>query len=147
MNKTLKVVAGVILVYLFGWISGALSSSIIIHHREADVLRRGPEAVATVVEKRLTRNLDLDAGQQQKLHDALVENVTQRWALQKQLQPQVQAVNHATMQEISAALQPAQLEQFRANLRLMRERSGRSVLASDSGGPASDPAIGGPAGK
>jgi hypothetical protein len=147
MNKTLKVVAGVLLVFIFGWLSGVLSASVFLHHRVADVLQRGPEAVAAVVEKRLTHNLDLDTDQRKSVHDALVENVTQRWALQKQLRPQVQTLNRATMQEIGAILQPGQLEKFRANLKLLRERSGRNAFASDSEDPAAQPASGNPAGR
>jgi hypothetical protein len=56
--------------------------------------------------------------------------------LQKQVQPQVKAVNRQTLQEIDALLTPDQQQRFHDNLVLFKEHFGRNPF---SVGPAVSP--------
>jgi len=144
MTSHWKVVFGVILIFLFGCASGWLSRSLLAYHQTAEFLQRGPEGVTTLLERRMTHNLDLDATQREQIHACLMENVAQRRQLQLQIQPQVQMLNRQTLQQITALLRPEQREQFRENLVQFRKRFGKSPFnpnaENQSPSPPSSPA-------
>ncbi|MEJ0000957.1 MAG: hypothetical protein WDO13_18365 [Verrucomicrobiota bacterium] len=89
------------------------------------LLQGGPQGIAAVLERPLTRNLDLDADQKRKVHDLLVQYFTERWELQKQVQPQIQA---QTLAQFDAVLRPEQQERLRANITLLRQHTGRNIF-------------------
>ena len=128
MNSTWKAILGVIAVFIFGWLAGVLSASVFIGHRAMALYRGGPAAVEQLLEKRLTRGVGLDATQRQQIHGYVMENVNQRLQLQKQLQPQIRALNQQTLKEIDAVLRPEQAEKFHANLDYFRMHAGRSFF-------------------
>ena len=154
MNPTWKAAIGVILVFILGWFGGALTTLVIAHHRMiALVQTRNPEALATLLERQTTRGLGLDDSQKKQVHALLVENLKERMQLQKQIQPQVKAVNGQTMQQIDAVLTSDQQQKFQDNLLLFKARFGRNPLntggedpsaasASISAGPANNAAAG-----
>ena len=115
-----------ILIFLFGWVSGAISASLIIRHKTLAVLRGGPTAAVEMFEHRMTRNLDLDAGQKQQVHDAFVKNLNQRLELQKTIQPQIRALNHETMAELNTVLKPEQQKTLLENIAEFRKRFGKN---------------------
>jgi hypothetical protein len=120
-----KVVLGVILIFLFGCISGWLSRSLLAYRQTAEFLQRGPEEAAMVLERRMTHNLDLDASQREQIHACFMENVNQRKQLQSQIQPQIQMLNRQTLRQITALLRPDQQERLRENLAQFRKRFGK----------------------
>ena len=145
MAKTWKAVVGVILIFILGWFGGALTTIVIARHRALVQLQRGPEALAIVLERQTTRNLGLNDDQKNQLHTLFVENLRQRMELQKQVQPQVKAVNRQTMQEIDALLTPDQQQRFHDNLVLFKDRFGRNpfnVGGIDSPVPSPPQAVG-----
>jgi hypothetical protein len=134
MNATWKAVVGVILVFILGWFGGALTTLVIAHQRTLLLLQRDPEPLAKLLERQTTRNLGLDEDKRQQLHALILANLKQRMALQKQIQPQVKALNAQTLQQINALLTPDQQEQFHENLVTLKRRFGRNpfnVNASD----------------
>jgi len=65
MNKTkLKVIAGILVVFLLGTIIGALGTGIFVIHRMRQFTRGEPALRKTWFMKRLTRRLDLTDAQQ-----------------------------------------------------------------------------------
>ena len=151
MNPTWKAILGVIAVFIFGWLAGALSTSLFIGHRALKLYQGGPVAMEQVLEKRLTRGVGLDAAQKQQIHGYFMQNVDQRIQVQKQIQPQIQALNRETLKEITSVLRPKQAEKFQANLDYLRMNAGRSILnagADESpAGPATNSGIGSPPNK
>jgi hypothetical protein len=131
MSSHWKAVFGIILIFLFGCLAGAVSTSIFFHHRMLIVLQHPAASLSAALEKRLTRNLNLDANQQQQIHGYFLENLDRRKELQKQNKPEVQLLNHRTLQEIVADLRPDQAEQFRKNVRESRQRSWREAPDPD----------------
>jgi hypothetical protein len=129
MNPTWKAVLGVLLIFIFGWIAGAISSSVLMGRRALNVYRGGPVAVEQVMERRMTRNLDLDDAQRQQIHGYLMEDVEQRIQLQQQIQPQIRTMNRQTLGKIAAVLRPDQAEKFQANLAYFRMHAGRSFFS------------------
>lgn len=140
MSATWKAVLGVLAVFIFGWLAGALSASVFIGHRALALYRGGPAVVEQTLEKRLMRGVGLDATQRQQVHGYVMENIDQRIQLQKQLQPQIRMFNRKTLGEIDAVLRPEQAEKFHANLEYFRMHAGRGFF-----GPGADDAPGPPA--
>ena len=139
MNKTWKAVLGVILIYIFGCLSGAVSTSIFFHHRMIAFLQHPAIALSAALEKRLTGNLGLDANQKQQVHGYFLDNLQQRRQLQRQIQPQVQALNQQTLQQISAILRPDQKELFDQNVEKLKKRFGAAAANPNTENPASPP--------
>jgi uncharacterized SAM-binding protein YcdF (DUF218 family) len=148
MNSTWKAAIGVILIFVLGWFGGALTTMVIARHKALALLQHGPEAIAIVLERQTTRNLGLNDDQKTHLHALFVENLRQRMELQKQVQPQVKAVNRQTLQEIDAILTPDQQQRFHDNLVLFKDRFGRNpfnVGADDKSTQTATPAPATPA--
>lgn len=141
MTSHWKAILGVILIYLFGCFSGILTTSIFVRHKMIDFLKHPAVAASAALEKRLTGNLHLDADQKQQIHAYFMENLDQRRAVQKQIQPQVQMLNRKTFQQISSALHPDQVEMFHQNLEKFRRRFAETALDKDAENliPASTP--------
>ena len=126
MTSQWKAVCGVVLVFIFGCLSGWFGASVVHYRETTQFLQGGPEAVAKLLETRMTRNLNLDEDQRQKIHQYFMDNLMQRRKLQMQIQPQIQLVNRDTFQEINAILRPDQQKIFRQNITLFRQRTGKS---------------------
>lgn len=139
MTNHWKAVFGVILVFIFGCLFGALGTSVFFYHRTTEFLQRGPEGVAELLERRMTHNLALDANQRQQIHAYFMENVGQRKQLQFQIQPQIQMLNRQTLQQINAVLRPDQRELFRENLTQFRQRFGKSPFNPNAGNQSAAP--------
>jgi hypothetical protein len=135
MSSQWKAVLGVILIFLFGWASGALCTTLFFAHRTEELIKRGPETVVDLLERRLTRNLHLDADQQQQIHGLFMENVNERRELQRQIQPEVQRLNWQTFRQISAILRPEQRQILRQNLETFRQRFGKYALNPNADSP------------
>lgn len=140
MLRDWKSTLAVMLVFALGVAAGLFLGFIIMHQHVAAALRRESPAYEQLLERRLSRGLDLDDGQRERFHEALMANIEQRKQLQAQLQPQVQALNFETRREIRSILNPQQLAAFRQNLEEFRRRFGNPALG---GGRGWDAAAGG----
>jgi hypothetical protein len=129
MNPTWKAAIGVILVFILGWFGGALTTLIIAHHRMLVVIQHDPESMARMLDRQTIHNLGLDEDRKRQLHALFVENIRQRLELQKQIQPQVKALNRQSLQEINALLTPDQQEHFHENLLVLKQRFGRNPFS------------------
>ncbi len=128
MSSTWKVILGILLVFLIGCAAGAFTTSLVFHHRILTSLHGGPMAMAQIIERRATRNLDLTPGQKEQIHHLIEENLTQRQQLQKQIQPQMRELNQQTLAQINALLTPTQAEQFQDNLERIRMETGHNFF-------------------
>ena len=134
MNSTWKAAIGVLLVFILGWFGGVICGRLYDMHRVAEAIRQPemvPQAIAEMLERRMTRNLDLDANQQEEIHTYFLENLQQRKLLNTQIQPQIQLANHQTLSEINAILRPDQQTKLRQNLADFRLRFGKNPFSSN----------------
>ncbi len=144
MIKNWKAILGVILIFVLGFLAGIVGSSIVFHKKMEDFLRHPGVAVVAAVERRLTRNLNLDASQRQQIHGYFMDNLQAHLQLQKQIAPQVKALNHQTLQQISAVLRPDQLALFNQNVAEGRRRLTNGIMPANddsSSSPGILPAI------
>jgi hypothetical protein len=131
MNPTWKALAGVTVIFILGGVIGVLATLVVVKHK-AQSIQRNPEALAIVLERQTAHNLGLDAGKKQQLHAIFLQYIRQRLELQKQIQPQVHAVNAQALQQIDGLLTAGQQEKFRENLVLFKARFGRNPFSVGS---------------
>jgi hypothetical protein len=98
-------------------------------------LKHPGTALSAIMEKRLTGNLRLDTNQRQQIHEYFEENLQQRKELQKQIHPQVMALNQQLMQQINGILRPDQAELFRQNLDRFNKRLAANVFSNGADHP------------
>ena len=145
MTSRTKAVFGIILIFVLGVVSGAVGTSIFVKWKMAEFLKHPGVALMAAMEQRLTKNLDLDAGQTQQIHGYFMDNLRQHKLLQSQIQPQVQQLNQATVQEIRAALRPDQQTRFNQNLTDLQSRFWNYTTNQDLGNesaPEAQPNVG-----
>jgi len=136
MTSPWKAVLGVILIFIFGFLSGVVCSAIYAEHKVTAFLKHPAVTLMAAMERNLTKNLDLDDKQKKQIHDYFMENLRQHKLLQAQIQPQVQLLNQATVKQITAALRPDQQERFNKNLDELHQRFWQYATTSDAGNPS-----------
>ena len=109
--KTFKLLLLVGLVFLTGVVAGVVGTRIAIRHWVRSAIQR-PQMVQTLVERRLNRQLRLDANQQAQVHQILTDARGQLKGLRQEYCPQVVLIVSNADVEISALLTPAQQERF-----------------------------------
>ncbi len=131
MTTHWKAILGVILIFILGFTSGVVCSSIFVQRKLAAFMQHPGATAEAAMEKRLVRNLNLDPKQKQQIHDYLLDNLQQRKDLNLQIQPQVRALNVQTFQQINAVLRPDQQEIFRQNIEKFRNRFAKAAANAD----------------
>jgi len=142
MTSAWKAVLGVILIFILGFLSGIVGTSIFVHRKVAAFLNHPAVVLMDAMEQRLTKGLDLDAKQKEQLHDYFMDNLQQHKQLQAQIQPQVQLLNEETVRQITAALRPDQQQRFDKNLDDLQNRFWKYASSPDESnppGPAAQP--------
>ena len=123
-----KAVLGVLGIFILGFFGGVAVTSIIAHHIARSVSQHPLETTIDALERRLTRNLDLDPSQREKIHESFQEYLDARRSIQMDVRPKVQGANRALLQEVTAVLHPDQQEKFSVSLEDIRTRVGKGVL-------------------
>jgi hypothetical protein len=109
--KTFKILLLVGLVFLAGVVAGVVGTRIAIRHWVHSAIQR-PQIVQTLIERRLNRQLRLDANQQAQVHQILTGARGQLRELRQEYRPQVVLIVSNADVEISALLTPAQQRRF-----------------------------------
>ncbi|HXR05656.1 MAG TPA: periplasmic heavy metal sensor [Verrucomicrobiae bacterium] len=109
--KTFKILLLVGLVFLAGVVAGVVGTRIAIRHWVRSAIQR-PQMVQTLIERRLNRQLRLDANQQAQVHQILTGARGQLRELRQEYRPQVVLIVSNADVEISALLTPAQQRRF-----------------------------------
>jgi hypothetical protein len=136
MTSTWKAATGILLVFLFGCISGGLSTSL-YYRNEVLTLEHSPSEVADILQNRFTRHLGLDPEQRQEVHRILIAYVKERRQLSATLQPQMQVLNQQMVGQIRSVLKPEQLSGFQENMAQLRRRLAKTAVrsADEAGAP------------
>lgn len=138
MTSHWKAFLGVVLIYIFGCFSGAVSTSIFYHHKMLGYLQHpalAMSAVSAALEKRMTGNLNLDENQKQQVHQFFEENLHNRIALQKEMQPQIHDLYRQTFQQVAAILHPDQADLFHQNIENFHNHFGLAAFRSQKENP------------
>jgi len=116
------------LIFVLGCLAGGLGTRVYDAHRATVFLRGGAKSYLDAMEKKVTRRLNLDPGQQAEVHQDFLLNLEGRKRLQAQNQPEIRELNQQTIQQIKAVLRPDQWQVFRENLTKAGRRFGRPDL-------------------
>ncbi len=135
-----RTVTNILIIFVFGCVSGAFSMMLIDQHRVGDALLRGETSIGDLLERRLMRDILLEPGQRKSVHDLFEANAHQRQELEVRIRPQIQTLDQATTARIDALLQPDQREQFHNNLAQIEEHYGHKLF--DPGAAATNGASG-----
>ncbi len=109
--KTFKLLLLVGLVFLAGAVAGVVGTRIAIRHWMRLAIDR-PQMVQMLIERRLDRQLRLDANQQAQVQQILTDARGQLKGLRQEYRPQVVLIVSNADVEISALLTPAQQQRF-----------------------------------
>jgi hypothetical protein len=109
--KKLKLGLLIAFIFIAGFVSGIVVTRVVVRHFVQRALAH-PEMIRAMIERRLTRNLRLDADQQVKVHNILLNTHEQMDALRQQFRPGFTNIIQNTVSQISAILTPEQQEKF-----------------------------------
>ena len=112
MPKNAKVILGILLVFLLGAASGALVTHMIHQARLEAFINGGPAMREEYLVKRLTRELNLDSGQQDQIRGIVHETHTAMLDMRRQMRPGFEALLEQGQERISSVLRPEQREKF-----------------------------------
>lgn len=90
--KKWKLWAGTLLIFLAGVCIGAVGAGLYIRHAIESVLQEGPPAVARLVTKKLSHDLDLTGPQQVAVEKAVRETQSQLYDLRQQHWPEADKI-------------------------------------------------------
>jgi len=109
--KTFKLILLLALVFLAGAMAGVVGTRAVVR-RVVQQAMLHPERVQAVIERRLTRQLRLDGGQQAKLHDILSDTHGQLKDLRREYGPQFVLIVSNANGQITAILTPEQQARY-----------------------------------
>jgi len=109
--KTFRLLLLVGLVFLAGVVAGVVGTRIAIRHWLSSAITR-PQMVQTFIERRLERQLQLDASQQAQVRQILTDARGQLRELRQEYRPQAVMIVSNADAKISALLTPAQATRF-----------------------------------
>jgi hypothetical protein len=109
--KTLKVCLAIALIFLAGFVAGAVVTRAATRRMVAHVLS-DPNQLRLLIEKRLARRLRLDVDQRQKVDAVLARTQGDLRSLRRQYTPSFQTIMSNAQVEISAILTSEQRERF-----------------------------------
>lgn len=126
--KRFKAILGVLMVFLLGAAAGGFA----VYHAErhgfeAFLAGRGHET-GDVIVRRLTRSLDLDAAQREKVRAIVAETHKEILEIRKPLQQQVEGAIDRSRARVRALLRPDQqaiFDRLQAERRARKERESR----------------------
>jgi hypothetical protein len=109
--KNFKSILLLALVFFAGMVIGVVVTRAVVRHIVNTAILH-PEKVQTVMERKLTRNLRLDNGQQVKLRQILSDAHAQLQGLRQQYRPQLSGVFSNANAQINSMLTPEQQTRF-----------------------------------
>jgi Spy/CpxP family protein refolding chaperone len=109
--KAFKSILLLTLVFLTGLIVGVVGTRVVVRHVMRNAILH-PENVQTILERNLTRKLQLDNEQQIKLHEILSDARGQLRDLRRQYRPQLVTIISNANEQITAILTPEQQDEF-----------------------------------
>ena len=121
MKKNWKAIAGVVLVFVLGALSGALVSHRVCMHRMENFERGGPQMVDSIV-RHLSHKLDLDQAQREEFRKIVTGTQTEMHAVRQTVKPQLEAILDKAHEKVRAILRPDQRERFEKFVAEHKER-------------------------
>ncbi len=100
-----------VLVFFAGIAVGVVGTRIVVRRLVSTAIQQ-PEQVRLMLERRLTRQLQLDAPQREKLHQILLDTHGKIKDIRQEFRPRVVTVRSQANDDINQILTPEQRERF-----------------------------------
>jgi len=126
--KNLKVIAGILLVFLLGAAGGAVISHTVCQARLERFIHGGHRMREDVIVERLTKKLDLDASQQEQVRTITRETHDGIRQVRSRTRPQIEVLLATGQDRIKTVLRPDQREKFD---KIIAERKQRKAQEGD----------------
>ena len=110
--KGWKAVAGIVLVFFLGVLAGGVGVYRFHRHRMDRFFRGEPGAMSGFLVHRLSRDLDLDASQRERVESVSRRTQEEMREVRRQLRPRVEEILEKGRTEIRAGLRPDQQARF-----------------------------------
>ena len=120
--KNWKTILAISAVFLLGMLAGGLLTARLVQRGWQRVARGGPDAMRTVIVRRLSWQLRLDQPQQEQVRTIVQQAQGELKTVRQQVQPQVSEILDRAIGHVRTVLNPRQAEQFD---RLVAERKAR----------------------
>jgi hypothetical protein len=109
--KTFKLIALIALIFAAGFVAGIVVTRVVVRHLIQRAIAQ-PDLARERIERALDRRLRLDADQEKRAHEILLDASTQLKALRTQFQPEFAGIASHAQEKISAILTPEQQKRF-----------------------------------
>jgi hypothetical protein len=119
MKTKLKSWLVIALVFVVGFAAGVVATRGVVRNFVQQTVNN-PDHVRELIERRLTRRLDLDASQQEKVHTILIESQGEMRTLRGEFRPRFMTIVTNTEERVSAVLtdeQRVRYDEVRAEAR------------------------------
>jgi len=127
MNKTkLKVIAGVLAVFLLGGIIGGLSAGIYLRQRVEQFVRKAPKDHKDLFMERLSRELDLKESQKAEMEKIVTDSMIEVRELIQRSRIEFDQITERRNAQFKAILTPEQYRKLEKMEQRLRERWGRN---------------------
>jgi hypothetical protein len=123
--KNVKFVLCILLIFLLGAVSGGLVMHLAYRSHMETFLKGDRKAREEILLNRLSRKLDLDESQREKVRAIVEKTHAEMNKIRKQYRPQMEAVLEKSRAEVRLILRPDQLEKFEKFVAERKARHGR----------------------
>ena len=123
--KNIKAITGVLLIFILGAVGGVIGTYIFYKCRKDALVWGEPRDREEHMVRRLSRDLNLDNEQHDKVKEILHETRAEMKVVRKQYRPQIEAVLEKGHDRIRKILKPEQLEKFEKIVVERKERRNR----------------------
>jgi hypothetical protein len=117
--KKWRSIVSIMIVFALGALAGALVTHKICEQRVEGIIKGEPGSTREFIVRRLTRDLHLDANQQEQLQVIVRETHGEMRNVRKQFRPQIDEILARSQDKVRAVLRPDQREKYE---RIIAER-------------------------
>ncbi|MBN1472696.1 MAG: hypothetical protein JW925_13030 [Syntrophaceae bacterium] len=110
--RKVKSIIGVMVIFLLGTFCGALGVHIAYKTQIAKYMSGDGQIYRTVIVRHLSKKLDLDQEQKNKIRDYIKETQTELHNVRKQVRPQIEIALEKSRLKLRSVLRPEQIERY-----------------------------------
>jgi len=106
--KNVKAVAGVLVIFMLGVMTGVLASGLIMEHRIESFHKKGPPPIKPLFMKKIAGSLDLSAGQKKAVEKNITVLQQRLGEIRREFHPRLRSAIDDCYREIEKNLDPRQ---------------------------------------
>jgi hypothetical protein len=120
--KKWKIWGGIITLFLFGVITGSLTTVLLMKHHYKNILIKGPPPINRLMTGYMTRNLELSDKQCEEIRKITDRYSQQMMEISQQARMDIRDITEQQAEEIKNTLNDSQRTLFERNIKNLKER-------------------------